>query len=152
MFIVTEPHQYFLRSVRSETTMLRTTTVTKPLRAKGGGCGKHIFTNLHSDRFRRYISGVITNKGQKLIVINGVEDHLHTLIGLKPKMALADLVQDIKADSSKFINRNKLVHGKFSWQEGYGAFSYGHSQLDSVIRYIQNQKKHHQRRHSKMST
>jgi putative transposase len=94
----------------------------------------------------KYISGIVTNQAQKLIAINGVEDHLHTLIGLKPRLALADLVQDIKVDSSKFINDKKLVHGRFSWQEGYGAFSYGHSQLDAVIRYIQNQEKHHQRR------
>ena len=72
-------------------------------------------------------------------------DHLHTLIGLKPSMALADLVRDIKGDSSKHINKNKWVRGKFSWQEGYGAFSYGHSQLDTIIRYIQNQEQHHQR-------
>ena len=100
----------------------------------------------------KYISGVVTNQGQKLIAINGVEDHLHTLIGLKPSMALADLVQDIKVNSSKFINRSKFVRGRFSWQEGYGAFSYGHSQLDAVIRYVQNQEKHHQRRPFKMST
>jgi len=61
-------------------------------------------------------------------------------------MALADLVENIKTDSSRFINRNKWVHGRFSWQEGYGAFSYGHSQLDTIIRYIQNQEQHHQRR------
>jgi len=61
-------------------------------------------------------------------------------------MALADLVAEIKTDSSKFINRKKLVHGRSSWQEGYGAFSYGHSQLDKIIHYIQNQQKHHQRR------
>ena len=61
-------------------------------------------------------------------------------------MALADLVREIKADSSNFINRNKWVRGKFSWQEGYGAFSYGHSQLSTIIRYIQNQEKHHSRR------
>jgi len=68
------------------------------------------------------------------------------MIGLKPAMALADLVREIKADSSNFINRNKWVRGKFSWQEGYGAFSYGHSQLSTIIRYIQNQEKHHSRR------
>lgn len=61
-------------------------------------------------------------------------------------MALADLVREIKADSTNFINKNKWVHGRFSWQEGYGAFSYGHSQLNTIIRYIQNQEKHHKRR------
>lgn len=94
----------------------------------------------------KYITGIVKNKGQKLISINGMPDHVHILIGLRPAMALADLVQDIEVDSSNFINKKKWVHGKFSWQEGYGAFSYGHSQLDTIIRYIQNQEKHHSRR------
>ena len=74
-----------------------------------------------------------------------MSDHVHILIGLKPAMALADLVREIKADSTNFINRNKWVRGRFNWQEGYGAFSYGHSQLNTVVRYIQNQEKHHKR-------
>jgi REP element-mobilizing transposase RayT len=94
----------------------------------------------------KYITGIVRNKKQKLIAINGMSDHVHVLIGLKPAMALADLVRDIKADSSDFINRKKWVRGRFSWQEGYGAFSYGHSQLDTIIRYIQNQEQHHRRR------
>lgn len=94
----------------------------------------------------KYITGVVRNNKQKLLAINGMSDHIHILIGLKPAMALADLVRDIKADSSDFINRKKWVRGRFSWQEGYGAFSYGHSQLDTIIRYIQNQEQHHRRR------
>ena len=94
----------------------------------------------------KYITGIVTNQGQKLISINGVLDHVHILIGLRPAMALADLVREIKADSTNFINKERFVHGRFSWQEGYGAFSYGHSQLDTIIRYIQNQEKHHKRK------
>lgn len=94
----------------------------------------------------KYITGIVTKQGQKLIRINGMSDHLHTLVGLRPAKALSDLVRDIKADSTDFINRRKLVRGRFSWQEGYGAFSYGHSQLNDVIRYIQNQEAHHRRR------
>jgi len=94
----------------------------------------------------KYMTGIIRNQGHKLISINGMPDHVHILIGLRPAMALAELVREIKADSTNFINRRKLVHGRFSWHEGYGAFSYGHSQLDTIIRYIQNQEKHHQRR------
>jgi putative transposase len=93
----------------------------------------------------KYITGIVRNQGHKLITINGMPDHVHILIGLKPAVALADLVREIKADSSNFVNRNKWVHGKFSWQEGYGAFSYGHSQLDTIILYIQNQERHHKR-------
>jgi REP element-mobilizing transposase RayT len=94
----------------------------------------------------KYITGIVRNQRQKLIAINGMSDHVHILIGLKPAMALADLVRDIKVDSSNFINKKKWVHGRFSWQEGYGAFSYGHSQLNTIIRYIQNQEHHHRRR------
>ena len=93
----------------------------------------------------KYITGIVRNQGQKLIAINGVADHIHMLIGLRPAMALADLVQEVKVDSTNFINKHKWIRGRFSWQEGYGAFSYGHSQLDTVIRYIRNQEKHHQK-------
>src|SRR5499426_2543531 len=82
----------------------------------------------------KYITGIVKNQEQKLIAINGMPDHIHILIGLKPAMALADLVRDIKADSTEWINRRKLARGKFAWQEGYGAFSYGHSQLDTIVR------------------
>jgi putative transposase len=94
----------------------------------------------------KYITGIVRNSGQKLIAINGMSDHVHILIGLRPALALADLVRDIKADSSSFINKRKWVRGRFSWQEGYGAFSYGHSQLDTIISYIRNQEQHHRRR------
>jgi putative transposase len=88
----------------------------------------------------------VTISRQKLIAINGMSHQVHILIGLKPAMALADLVRDIKADSSSFINKKKWVHGRFGWPEGYGAFSYGHSQLDTIIGYIRHQAQHHRRR------
>jgi putative transposase len=94
----------------------------------------------------KYITGIMRNNDQKLIAVNGVSDHIHLLIGLKPDIALSDLVRDIKASSSKFINDKKWVRGKFRWQEGFGAFSYGHSQLDTVVRYIQKQQQHHESR------
>jgi REP element-mobilizing transposase RayT len=105
-----------------------------------------LITQDFKEELYKYITGIVRNKNQKLISINGMADHIHILIGLRPAMALADLVQDIKSDSSAWINRKKLARGKFAWQEGYGAFSYGHSQLDMIIRYIQNQEKHHRRR------
>lgn len=91
----------------------------------------------------KYIAGVLKNKGIKLIAIGGVEDHIHILFGLNPKIALSDLVRDIKANSSKFINERGFVRGKFYWQEGYGAFSYSRSQIDTVAKYVLNQEKHH---------
>jgi REP element-mobilizing transposase RayT len=105
-----------------------------------------LIRNEHKEEIYKYITGIIRNDGHKLISINGMSDHLHLLIGLKPDMALSDLVRDIKSNSSKFINQRRLAHGKFGWQEGYGAFSYGHSQLDTIVRYIQNQERHHGRR------
>ena len=100
----------------------------------------------HKEEIYKYITGIIRNDGHKLIAINGMSDHLHILLGLKPDMALSNLVRDIKTNSSKFINQKRWTSGKFSWQEGYGAFSYGHSQLDIIIRYIQNQEQHHSRK------
>lgn len=97
----------------------------------------------HKEKIYKYITGIVRNKGQKLIAINGMSDHIHILIGLKPSMALSDLVRDVKASSTNFINDERLCQGKFGWQEGFGAFSYGHSQLDTIIRYIQDQEKHH---------
>jgi putative transposase len=91
----------------------------------------------------KFITGIITNKEQKLIVINGMPDHVHILIGLKPDKSISDLVRDIKANSSKFINDKKWINGKFEWQTGFGAFSYSHSQLTNVTNYIRNQEEHH---------
>ncbi len=80
---------------------------------------------------------------QKLIAIKNMPDHLHLLIGLRPDLSLSDLVRDVKAGSSKFIKEKRWVAGRFSWQQGFGAFSYSRSQLGTVIRYIENQQQHH---------
>ncbi len=81
-----------------------------------------------------------------LIAINSMPDHTHMFIGLKPDTALSDLVRDVKANSSRFVNEKRWVKGRFNWQEGFGAFSYSHSELDSVVKYIQNQEKHHSKK------
>ncbi|MDG4951265.1 IS200/IS605 family transposase [Weeksellaceae bacterium KMM 9724] len=91
----------------------------------------------------KYITGIIQNKGQKMLAINGMPDHIHFLIGMKPSCCLSDLVREIKKSSNLFINDNGFSKYKFEWQEGYGAFSYSHSALDNVIKYINNQKEHH---------
>jgi putative transposase len=95
------------------------------------------------DEVYKYITGIVTNKGQKLIAINGMADHIHVLVGFKPDKPISDLVRDIKANSSKFINDKKWINGKFEWQTGFGAFSYSHSQLPNVINYVRNQEMHH---------
>ena len=91
----------------------------------------------------KYITGIITHQKQKLIAINGMPDHIHILVGIKPNISISDLVRDIKSSSSKFINEQKWINGKFEWQTGFGAFSYGHSQLATIIKYIENQEEHH---------
>jgi putative transposase len=107
---------------------------------------QNLILQSHKEEIHKYITGIIQNQKQKLIAINGMPDHLHVLIGLKPSVTLSDLVRDIKSDSSTFINERKWFSGRFNWQEGFGAFSYGHSQLGQVVKYIQNQEKHHQHR------
>lgn len=100
----------------------------------------------HNDELQKYITGIVTAEDQKLISINNLPDHLHLLVGLRPDSSLSDLVRDVKAGSSKFINEKRWVLGRFSWQEGFGAFSHSRSQLGTVIRYIENQQKHHARK------
>jgi len=99
----------------------------------------------HNDELQKYITGIVTQQRHKLIAINNMPDHVHILIGQRPDSALSNLVGDIKSGSSNFINRQRWVRGRFNWQEGFGAFSYSRSQLDTVVRYIQNQQKHHQK-------
>lgn len=91
----------------------------------------------------QYITGIIKNHNHKLLAINGMPDHIHIFIGMRPTQSISDLLQDIKGSSSKWINDKKFLKVKFEWQEGYGAFSYAKSQVDTVINYIKNQEQHH---------
>lgn len=90
-----------------------------------------------------YISGIIRSKGQKPIITNGVEDHVHILVGMKPNIALSDLVRDIKNNSSRWVNEKKLTPNKFQWCRGFGAFTHSHSHLNRVYNYVLNQERHH---------
>jgi REP element-mobilizing transposase RayT len=98
------------------------------------------------DELYRYITGIVQNNKHKLIGINGTSNHIHVLIGYKPHQLIPELLQDIKGDSSKWINKKGLVRGKFTWQAGYGAFSYSYSQVDEVVKYIMNQDLHHKKK------
>lgn len=95
------------------------------------------------DELYQYITGIIKNHNHKLLAINGMSDHIHIFIGMRPTQSISDLLQDIKGNSSKWINEKKFLKVKFEWQEGYGAFSYSKSQVNSVINYIKNQEQHH---------
>lgn len=94
----------------------------------------------------KYITGVIRNRKHKLLAIYCMPDHAHILVGLNPDQSISNLVRDIKANSSKFINEKRFLNQKFNWQYGYGAFSYSRSHLDNVIKYINNQPVHHKKR------
>ncbi|MCE3260284.1 MAG: transposase [Bacteroidetes bacterium] len=91
----------------------------------------------------KYITGIVQKKGQILIAINGVSDHIHILIAMKPTCCLSDLVREIKKSSNEYIKTNNFCQARFSWQEGFGAFSYNQSQLDRIVNYISRQKEHH---------
>ena len=105
-----------------------------------------MITPVFREPLHKYITGIVKNQNQKLLCINSVTDHLHLLIGQTPNCCLSDLVREIKSESSRYINENKLTKFRFYWQEGFGAFSYSRSQRDTVIHYIENQEKHHKKK------
>lgn len=94
----------------------------------------------------KYINGIISSYGHKVLVINGMPDHIHIFLGMRPNQSISDLLQKIKGSSSKWINQKKFVNGRFSWQEGFGAFSYSKSHVDHVIDYIKKQQEHHRKK------
>jgi len=98
------------------------------------------------DELYRYITGIVQSNKHKMIAINGMPDHIHLLIGMRPTQSISELLQDIKGNSSKWINEKKFIKSRFEWQEGYGAFSYGKSQLKNVVTYIENQEEHHRKK------
>ncbi len=110
---------------------------------------KHRLSLINSEweeELYRYIVGIIKEKGQKPLAINGMPDHIHILIGLKPSCCISDLVREIKKSSNVFIRDKKFNNIQFEWQTGYGAFSYSRSSLDNIIGYINNQKIHHEKK------
>lgn len=106
---------------------------------------QNLITKENREELHKFITGIVSNREQKLLAIFAMPDHVHILIGMKPNISISDLVRDIKAGSSKFINESKWINGKFNWQEGYGAFSYSKSHLDNVIKYILKQEEHHKK-------
>lgn len=107
---------------------------------------QNLIPKQHREELHKYITGIIQKREQKLLSIFCMPDHTHLLVGLTPSISISDLVRDIKAGSSKFINDNRWMKGKFNWQEGFGAFSYSRSQIDTVIKYILNQEEHHKKK------
>ncbi|MFH1563741.1 MAG: IS200/IS605 family transposase [Nitrospirota bacterium] len=107
---------------------------------------QNLILKQYREELQKYITGIVQRREQKMLSIFCMPDHTHLLVGLKPSITISDLVRDIKAGSSNFINDNKWIGGKFNWQEGFGAFSYSRSQIDEVIKYILNQQEHHRKR------
>ena len=105
-----------------------------------------LIANSWQEELYKYVTGIVQNKGQKMLAINGMPDHIHILIGMKPSCCLSDLVREIKKSSNSFVKEKEFSKYKFEWQEGFGAFSYSHSSLDNVIGYIKKKKEHHKKR------
>ncbi len=97
------------------------------------------------DELHKYITGIVQNNGHKMIAINGMPDHLHVFVGFNPAQSMSELMRLVKGESSEWINKKRLVKGKFNWQAGYGAFSYSRSHIKEVYRYVMNQKVHHEK-------
>ena len=107
---------------------------------------QNLVAKQHREELHKFITGIVRNRNQKLLSIFAMPDHIHLLVGIQPNISISDLVRDIKAGSSKFINESGWINGRFNWQEGYGAFSYSRSQIDHVIHYIANQEEHHKKK------
>jgi REP element-mobilizing transposase RayT len=106
---------------------------------------ENLITKNIKEELQKYTTGIIQNRKHKLLAINFMPDHVHIFIGYNPSQSLPDLLRDIKSNSSHFINEKKWMPGRFQWQEGYGGFSYSRSQIDDVIKYINNQEEHHKK-------
>jgi REP element-mobilizing transposase RayT len=104
-----------------------------------------VIDKLWRDDFHKVIGNLINETGCKNIIINGIEDHVHCLIGLKPTVSISELMKSVKSKSSKFVNDQKLTNHRFEWQEGYAVFSYSKSQIEQVYNYIYNQEEHHKK-------
>lgn len=100
----------------------------------------------HKEELHKYITGLVHNRKAKLLAIHCMPDHIHIFTGLKPVISISDFVKEVKVESNEFINSNGWIGEKFAWQEGYGVFSYSHSHIDNVVKYILNQEEHHRKK------
>ncbi|TAE28129.1 MAG: IS200/IS605 family transposase [Cytophagales bacterium] len=98
------------------------------------------------EELHQYITGIVQNRGQKLLAVHCMPDHTHLLVGFSPTMAFSDLVHDVKRATSLWIKEQNMVKGRFYWQEGFGAFTYGQSQVKDVVAYVLSQEEHHRKR------
>ena len=100
----------------------------------------------HKEELHKYITGLVQNRKAKLLAIHCMPDHIHIFTGFKPILSISDFVKEVKVESNEFINGKGWIGEKFAWQEGYGVFSYSHSHIDNVVKYIINQEEHHKKK------
>lgn len=100
----------------------------------------------HKEELHKYMTGLVQNRKAKMLAVHCMPDHTHIFVGFKPVMSISDFVKEIKVESNEFINSKKWIRHTFGWQEGYGVFSYSHSHIDSVIKYIHGQEEHHSKK------
>jgi len=107
---------------------------------------ENLISSNYREELQRYMTALVQNRNSKLLAIYCMPDHTHLFVGIKPTVRISDFIKEIKVESNEFINSKKWIKGRFSWQEGYGVFSYSHSQIDAVVKYVLNQEIHHQKK------
>jgi putative transposase len=107
---------------------------------------QNLIAKENKEELHKYITGLVTNRKAKMLAVNCMPDHLHLFVGFKPTIPISDFVKEIKVETNEFINNQNWIKGKFSWQEGYGVFSYSHSHIDYVVKYVFDQERHHQKK------
>lgn len=100
----------------------------------------------YKEELHRYVTALVQARKAKMLAVHCMPDHIHLFVGFKPSVLISNFVKEIKVESNEFINAKKWVAGRFNWQEGYGVFSYGHSQINTVCQYVLNQEMHHQKK------
>jgi len=105
-----------------------------------------LISKVHKEELHKYITGLVQNRKAKMLAVNCMPDHIHIFVGFKPTVLISDFVKEIKVESNEFINSKNWIKGKFSWQEGYGVFSYSQSHINAVVKYVLNQEIHHEKR------
>lgn len=100
----------------------------------------------NKEELHKYMTALVQNRRAKMLAVNCMPDHTHIFVGFKPTILISDFVKEIKVESNEFINHKNWIRGRFNWQEGYGVFSYAHSNIDAVIKYVLNQESHHQKK------
>jgi len=107
---------------------------------------QNLIQKKHKEELHKYITSLVQARKAKMLAVHCMPDHTHLFVGFKPSVLISDFIKEIKVQSNEFIRAKKWIRGNFNWQEGYGVFSYGHSQINSVCEYVLNQEAHHKKK------